>query len=137
MTDENKALSIQSLGDAVKEKVRKAMFDSIPDEAITQLIAKEFEIYFQDVQGDRYNSAVKPSPFKQLVKQEVESQFKERIKEVIRKKVGEVTVNWTNNGSEIVGSIVQEMAPYVQAGITRAIANDCVNILKNSLAGRY
>lgn len=136
MSEIKNELTVQSLGDAVKERVRKAMFDSIPDDVIGQLIAKEFEIYFQDTKN-RYDSKTEPSPFTKMLKEEIQKQFKERALEVIKKKIQEVTIDWSNHGSELVGSLVQEMAPYAMQGMSKFIANDCVNQLRKNLGQGY
>jgi hypothetical protein len=124
-------LTVTSLGDAVREKVRKAMFDSIPDEAIGTMIAGEFDSFFKD-KRDSYNGRLITSPFTDLVKREIENHFKERVRDIVKKQVDELTKNWDTNSNTMLGAMIEEMAPHAMVGMSKMIAQECINRLKNN-----
>lgn len=121
-------ITVSSLGDAVRDKVRKAIMDSIPDEAMDSLVKAEFDRFFKDT--NEYSRS-QPSPFKILVQNEIQNLMKERVKELIKTKVDSLTEEWSGNGISLVGQLVEEMAPHVLAGLSKNIAMNCIAQLRN------
>lgn len=125
---ESTQLTVQSLGDAVKDRVRKAMMDAIPDTALEGLIQAEFKSFFEDKQVDRYsNNLPTPSGFKQMVKVEIEVAMRAKIKQIILDKVNVYDVD----GNKALTALVEELAPAAMRGTMTNIAYQCVNALKN------
>ena len=112
------ALTVQSLGDAVKDKVRKAMMDAIPDDALQGLIKAEFDKFFIDQQDRHYSSnPPTPSAFKTMVKREIETAMNEKVKEIIKGQVNKVTTEWESDGGyKVIGELVEKMAPAALTG---------------------
>ncbi len=133
MTTQNKVLesnqlSVQDLGSAVKDRVRKAMMDAIPDAALEGLIAKEFQSFFQD-NKDEYNRKI-IAPFSLLVRKEISDQLGLAISEKIRTEVQKLTHDYKTN--QLIGDLVKEMAPAAMQGVMEGIASKCIQSLKMS-----
>lgn len=129
-------LSVQSLGDVVKDKVRKAMFESLPDEAVGKLIQAEFSKFFEDQKRNSYSSELDPSQFKMMIRQQIQELMKERVIAMLRDKVNTYLdgVNVAPNGTPYnVGALFEEMAPHVLKGIMSEISYKCVMNLQNNL----
>jgi hypothetical protein len=124
-------LTVNSLGDAVKDKVRKAMMDAIPDEALQALIKNEFDKFFLAQPGLYHNDPGKPSSFSLMVRSEVELAMKEKIKSVILQKTSDVLLSYDHDGGKMVGELVEAMAPAAMAGVMKHIAGQCINNLRN------
>lgn len=123
-------LSIQSLGDAVRDKVRKAMMDSIPDEAIHSLIKNEFDMFFKD-EVSQYRGA-EPSPFKKMIREEVHAQMRARVSDIIKGELDTLTTTSDAfGGVKLVGELVQRMAPTVLESVMANIAQQTLYALKN------
>lgn len=125
-------LTVQSLGDTVRDSVRKAMMDAIPDSALQSLISKEFDNFFKDTAG-QYNRPDEPSPFKRMVKAEIELAMKDKIRELIKEKTSAEVTKWDGNNNVIVSTLVEEMAPAAMNSIMKSIAYTCVNNMKNNV----
>lgn len=123
-------LTVQSLGDAVKDRVRKAMMDAIPDEVLQGLIKKEFENFFEDGKPNYHNSFIEPSSFKKIVKAQIELAMAERIKILVKEQVDTCIAQWGVTGQTAVGKLVEEMAPAAMKGIMQNIAGTCISQLQ-------
>lgn len=124
---DSKELTVASLGDAVREKVRKAMFDAIPDDALDKLVANEFQRFFQT--KTEYNREI-PSDFQVIVKKQIEAAMHDRIFELVKKKVDEHVYNWDTTGSKTVSALVEAMAPAAMAGIMKHIAERSIEAIQ-------
>jgi hypothetical protein len=129
--EENKQLTVQSLGDAVKDKVRKAMMDAIPDEALQTLIKAEFDNFFLD-QSDRYNNQKQPSPFKVLVRKEIEKAIEEQVRQIIKTQTQSLVQEWDGEGGRVLGDLVTKLAPAALEGVMHSIAGRTLNAIKGS-----
>lgn len=123
-------LTVQSLGDAVKDKVRKAMMDAIPDEALQGLIKAEFDRFFVD--SKRFGYADEPSPFKVLVRKELENILREKVRKSLVTKFGEGQPHYQDMETKFMQDLVAEMAPHALRGVMSEIAYRCVENIKRS-----
>lgn len=127
----NTEITIHSLGDAIKDKVRKTMMDAIPDEALQVLIKKEFDSFFVGQKPHVYSSEVSPSAFSVIVKKELELALSNKVKTIIEKSVQGLTHEWDEDGNKLIGDLVEKMAPAAMNGIMVNIASKCIMVLKN------
>lgn len=119
-----------SLGDVVREKVKKVLLDAIPEESINSLIKKEYEQFFEE-NKDRYNNRpVGPSPFSLLIKAEIEVQLKVLVKDKINEQLKDMKYD---SDGQFMGDMVAKMAPFVLEGISKSIASHCIQQLRNHI----
>lgn len=126
-------LTVQTLGDAVKDKVRKAMMDAIPDEALHAMITTEFNSFFVD-KAPKYHNDNTESEFKKLVRLEINAAMKISVHEHVKKKTDILIANYDNGENNLIGSLVEEMSSFALKGVMRNIVSNCINNLKNGNA---
>jgi uncharacterized protein YajQ (UPF0234 family) len=129
--EENKTLTVQSLGDAVKDKVRKAMMDAIPDEALQALIKAEFDNFFQD-QSNRYDNGKTPSPFKVMVRNEIEKAVSQKVRDLIQEQTAKIVTEWDGDNHRVLGDLVTKLAPAALEGVMHTIAGRTLQGLRNT-----
>jgi len=120
-------LTISTLGDAVRDRVKGAIFASIPDDAIEKLIAKEFESM---TKSDYHSSK---SPLQQQVFEEIKRQCSVRVAESVTKYLDQT---FQSNPKELVDSAIKELAPLFMAGMTESFAAQAVQHLRNQLSAK-
>lgn len=120
----SKEITVQSLGDAVRDKVRSVIFQSIPDEAIQTIMEKEFTSLKEK---KHYNDR---SEIQTIINDEIKRQIKERAVESVKKYLDD---NFVAAPKETVNILVQEMAPLVMASFAQSFAVDCVNVLRSQI----
>lgn len=128
---EGKELTVASLGDQVRDKVRSAMMNAIPDEAMDKLIAGEFANFFKEKE-DSYNRTKKPSEFQELVLSNIRVEMTKRINE----KIGELvfkSVEESNKNGQLTLDIVELITPTVHKAMMASIADGVVGVLRQNL----
>lgn len=126
-----KELTVASLGDQVRDKVRSAMMNAIPDEAMDKLIADEFANFF-DKKRDSYRNEIKPSEFQEMVL----SQIRVEMGKSISKKVEELvfkSVEEKDKNGQLTFDIVELITPTVHKAMMASIADGVVNVLRQNL----
>ena len=121
-------LSVQNLGDAIREKVKKTLFDAMPDDAIDAMIQKEFDELFgppkyQDNYARQRNDHPGKSVFQRMVIAEFKTQMNSRLKEHVKTQVDARLEDEDHSGA--LERLAKEIAPgLVNAyfeGVARAI----------------
>jgi len=120
----SKELSVQGLGEAVRDKVRGAIFSSIPDEAIQSLIEKEFS----DLNTAKYHND--KSPLKQIIYDEIRKQAGERIK---LKVTDYLEKTFQANEKELVDAAISEIAKVFMQSMANDFARAAVRDLTQNL----
>jgi PHP family Zn ribbon phosphoesterase len=119
-------MTVATLGDAVKDRVKKAIFDSIPDAAVQQLIENEFKkLTAKEQYGDRL------SPLEQIIQAEIRKQMSERINQDI---VTYLDLTYQNKSKELVDAAIKQLAPLFMAGMVENFASAAVQGLRNQLS---
>ncbi len=131
-------ISVSTLGDAVKERVRKAIFDSIPDEAIASLIEKELSRMTYDGHRDYdrprgKNDVRYDSELLKLIGEEIREQLGEKAKIAVAKYIEET---YQAKSKEMVDAAIKELAPIFIAGMAERFASAAVSQLRNDLGNK-
>ena len=135
MTDnQNTEISVQTLGDAVRDRVKKAIFDSIPDIAIDSLIKKELETFTNNRRSIYENgSIVDRTDLEILIVKEIKDYLSNRIKEDVTKYLDET---YQSNAKELTSAAIKELAPIFMAGMMESFASHAVRDLRNALQSK-
>lgn len=80
MNNELKPFTAKDLADSMQGKIRQVIADSLPEDAINELIDNEIKSFFQPRKG-RYESDNKESQFKELINKLVGEELTTRMKE--------------------------------------------------------
>lgn len=123
----SKELSINTLGDAVRERVKGAIFSSIPDEAIEKLIEKEFKNLTEPEYGGR------KSQLQEVILGEIKNQMAVRVRESVTKYLDETYVA---KPKELVDGAIKELAPIFMASLMESFASNAVQQLRNQLSSK-
>lgn len=107
------ALTVASLGDQVRDKVRLAMLNAIPDEAMDKLIAGEFKNFFDERRGV-YNNERRPSKFQEMVLNQIRAEMLKRISEKIHDLVFKHVEEKTRTASSRSTSLSLSPRPYTR-----------------------
>jgi len=127
-------LSVRTLGDAVRERVKSAIFDSIPDAAIESLIANEFKAMTNATESAHIGgNYVKLSPLQLVIAAEIRKQMSERSIEAVRKHLDEALIV---KPGELVSAAVKELAPLFMASMCERFAAIAVQDLRNQLSSK-
>lgn len=118
-------LSISSLGELVKDKVRAAIVGSIPEPTIQALIEKEFKALTEK----RYNYDER-SPLGKMIYEEIENQYKEKVKIAVSLYLNEQKVN----GKDLAQQAIAEMAPLIISKVAAFFAQESVHHLQQNIA---
>ena len=128
-------MTVANLGDTVRDSVRKAMFDALPDSAIQQVIQNEFKAYFEEG-TNQYNRERVKSPFAQMVQSKVQEILKERVHAQLLQHIDKLIDQ--NNPSDMLHALVEDCAPAVLAGLSKSIAhNVCESLRQGLMNGRF
>lgn len=120
-------ITVHSLGDAVRDRVRATLFSAIPDEAINALIASELS-KMTTPSTDYYTRG--RSELQQIVEKEMKKQFSERMVLDVTKYIDET---YKNQSKELVQTAIKELAPIFMAGMMESFAANAVQALRNQL----
>jgi len=118
-------LTVSNLGDAVRDRVKSAIFASIPDEAIDRLIKNEFE----KLTKSEYSNS--KSELQAIIYNEIKKQVGDRAGIAVTKYLDE---NYISAPKEIVDKTIKELAPLFLAGLSEAFAGQAVQGLRNQLS---
>lgn len=117
-------ISIKTIGDAVRERVKKAIFDSIPDEAIESLIQKELNILTEKT------SYQNKSPLSEMVATALKEELSNRVKTDAKIYIEDTYVN---NSKELVDAAIKELAPVFMASMMEKFAAMAIQDLRYQL----
>lgn len=132
----SKELTVSSLGDAVRDKVRLAMFESIPDEAMDKVIAGEFEKFFSEKERIWLGGKnVEVSPLQKMIKEEIQQQLQVRLKATIQefldsKKKDQSQPDFLDQG---IKKYCAEIAPLMMKEFFANMAGQAVQQMTNNL----
>jgi hypothetical protein len=136
---EGAELTVANLGDSIREKVRKTLFDAIPEAQMEALVKKEFDAFFKERPQTTYSGNIDtskpafPSIFSTLVQEEMQKQFKANIVEAVKKKLGEPQWNYTEQAYRFTNEIVDAMAPVALTSVMKGITGQVINEMRNSM----
>ncbi len=124
-------LSITSLGDTIRDKVRKAMFDAVPEATMDGIIKREFDEYFKKTQ---YHNGLNISPFQkqvqiimeEILRSELNAKLHIKLKDAMSGMDGE-------NPNAVMKDLAEMLAPDVLRGIMRNISINIVNEIRNNM----
>jgi hypothetical protein len=121
----SKELTVSTLGDAVREKVKLAIFDSIPDAAVQQLIENEFKkMTLKEPYGNRL------SPLEEVIQSEIKRQMTARVQADV---TAYIDLTYQNRSKELVDKAIKDIAPLFMAGMMEQFASMAVQNLRNQL----
>ncbi len=124
--------NIDTIKDRIKDRIQTEFVSLIPEEAWSNLVAKEVE-WFTTAKGENYASTAKPSPLQTLVRCELESRFKEQIS----KTLSDMRGGWNRNGrstpSDAVTKMVKEIAPELWELAVAGVVQQAIDGFRNSL----
>lgn len=125
-------ITIQTLGDTVRDRVKKAIFDSIPDEAVGKLIESEF---FRLTTNSEWmtvdNKNLQISPLQRIIIDELRKQMSARMQADVTKYLD---LTYKNQSKELVEKSIKELAPLFMAGMMESFAEAAVSSLRNQLS---
>ncbi len=124
----SKELTVTSLGDAVRDKVKAAIFNSIPDDAIQALITNEFEKL--TTKGDRWDNN-KRSEIQQMIYVEIQKQVSDRSKQAV---IDYIDKTFIVQEKELFEAAIKQIAPLFMAGLMQNFAIAATNDLRNQLS---
>jgi len=120
MSDTTEITKPKSLEEAVRAKIRSALFDAIPDEQIDGLIQKQWADFFEPTRRNTGSGAWPkwedvPSRFAQLVTAEISEQIKPLISASVRAELAKLEIAHEDGEAvvkgELVNAIVKAAAP--------------------------
>lgn len=124
-------LTVTSLGEAITEKVRKVLFDSIPDSVVDGMIKKELENFCN--QRDRYSHEGR-SKLEHILHTEISKQLTDQLTEkvgaMVKDKIGE------NQTIEALDAYHAKVAPLIMASVCTNFANMATQNLRNELQNK-
>jgi len=120
----NELTKPQNFEEIVRDRVRKVIFEAVPDEQIDKLINKEYERLFQK-DGSYYgNKAV--SPFERMVRTELEDVYKGKIQEFCAK------IIWGDVDSiKLLKKVAKECSGEVLEGLSVRIIQNMAQSIQN------
>ena len=127
--EENKEIvETQTLVDLVREKVRKVLFENMPQEKLDQYITNEYNSFFKETKGS-YGSSVS-SPLRDMIYKEIRESMDKKIKEYVNK---EVNTYWNNYGESMICDLAKRIAPEVQIAISQNITQRTLEAIRNGM----
>ena len=122
----------QDFESIVRDKIRKVLFDSIPDEQIDTLIKAQYAKLFEKSR-DRYDN-VQDSEFNRMVNTEIQKTMTIQIKETVERCFKE---QWTQELSDrILEDVVKKFATSAIAGLAQDLVAMSLNNFRNQLTQR-
>ena len=133
---EDNQLTVSSLGDSVKDNVRKAMFDSIPEHIMDNVIKGEFKKFFEEP-ADRYGNS-KDSAFQVMVKKEMRDQINETLKTKVSEYINNEIATKANGMYMHEGFtvIAKEYGPKLMESFFANIAGQMMANIQNEMQNR-
>jgi UDP-N-acetyl-D-mannosaminuronic acid transferase (WecB/TagA/CpsF family) len=124
-------ITVATLGDAVRDRVKKAIFDSIPDAAIESLINAELK-KLTDTEEVHWNGKYQRVSQLQRI---IGDEFKKQLCERAQKQVGEyLDLTYQNQSKELVDKAIKEIAPLFLAGMAERFAEAAASGLRQQLS---
>lgn len=124
---EETGITLETVASSLKEKVRKVIFDALPDEALEDLIRKEFDAMFKErnVRVNTYSQERKivPSAMSEIINDELKKLIKNRVDNTLK----EGFTTWYDNMgepvmTEAITKIVVESSPAIMQKYFERIA---------------
>jgi hypothetical protein len=115
------------LTDHIRDKVREALMATLPDEELDKIMKAEMDKFFSDrVQG----YASQPTPFKQMIWDELSTRVKEAIKKWM-------DVNferqWIGNSEILVGEAVRKFIPVIMESFATDLVSNALAQIRSRL----
>jgi hypothetical protein len=124
-------ITVATLGDAVRDRVKKAIFDSIPDAAIETLITNELK-KLTDTEEVHWNGKYqRVSALQRIVGDEFKKQLSERAQIAVAQYLD---LTYNNKSKEMVDAAIKDLAPLFIAGMVENFAAAAVSGLRNQLS---
>lgn len=125
-------LTVNTLGDAVRDRVKKALFDSIPDTAIENLIQNEFTKMTSKTRDEWAGSQRRQmSELEFIIATEIKKQLQERSSKSVSQYLDQT---YTNQSKEMVDAAIKDLAPLFMAGMIENFTSAAINGLRNQLS---
>lgn len=121
-------LTVSSLGDAVRERVKLAIFSSIPDEAVDKLIKNEFQRMVTE-KSDYFDSK-NVSPLHRMIGDEIKRQLSDRSKQAVSEYLDKT---YQAQPKQMVDAAIKELAPLFMAGMVESFTTAAINSLRSQL----
>jgi uncharacterized protein YfeS len=125
-------LTVASLNDGIRDRVRLALLEAIPNEQMDALLAAEFARYFKE---ERWNGGSRPSPFQEAVKAEIDRQVKAVVTERIKDQLASMVSTWdeADGQHKLVGELVEKLAPLALKGFMADIVSMVASNIRSSI----
>jgi hypothetical protein len=131
-------LAPNNLAELVRDKVKMALVDIVPQEQWDRVIKAEWDSFFKErtVPGQYGRSAEKkPSLFTEMVHEAIRKQLHKKIQEQVET---ETAGMWPGNTPEhdgpLVAEIVKECAPHIFQAFARDVMMNVVQNVRTALA---
>lgn len=110
MNNELKPFTAGDLAANMQGKIRQVIADSLPEEAINELIDNEIKSFFQPRKANGYSSEMRDSYFKELINKLVSEELTTRMKDKLTPFINSY---WDNQGNAQFGVELQAVAEKV------------------------
>lgn len=133
MTNELKPFTAGDLAANLQGKIRTVIADSLPEEAINELINNEIKSFFQPQKENYYSDRTKDSKFKELVSELVKQEMATRIQ---HKFTPLLNTYWGSVGEAQFGveleEIVKKLAPAFMESYFKSMAASMISAMYNN-----
>jgi len=124
------AIQEYSVTDVLRERVKKVMFDSLPDEMIDEMLKKEYASFSEE--HTSYGNT-KPSEFSVIVAGELKERLTAKVKAWMDANFQEQWDEVGDLGGTLIAEAAAELAPLVQKAFVVDICARTVAQIKNNL----
>jgi hypothetical protein len=132
-----------NIADMVRDKVKAALVEIIPQEQWDNLIKAEWEAFFKERTVSGYHSGsgraeTKPSLFTEMIHEEIKSHLKGKIKDRVQEEL--VGVSWDGKpegDSLLFKEVVEACAPHIVRAFSREIISNMSMQIRTALGSQF
>ena len=134
MTNSNLPAQQPSMDQILKDRVRKVLFDTVPDEQIEALIKGAWDDFFKPQPLRHAHGGIRPdrpwpSRFEKLVAAEIEMQLKPHIREAVQKTLADIQ----DEGPAYTTVVINTLLPGLQESILNSFAQSVLSHVQSQL----
>lgn len=119
------ATATATISDTIRDRVRAAVFDTLPPDTIDAYIKREWAEF---TTGWEQYGQKQPSPLQRLIRAE----FEASLKPIISARITEAIGNWHSEDNDaLIAEIVRKMAPDIFTAMLEGVAVQAIRNLRN------
>lgn len=121
----------QNFEEIVRDRVRKVIFDSVPDEQIDNLIKAQYDKLFV---GERptYGNTTNPSTFERMVEGVLMAKIKDKVATFVE---AQISGEWNDDiGARVVGEVARKFATVSLESLASRLVSESLQNFRNSLS---